>query len=334
MAKYVIDESTLTNIADAIRGKTGKTNTLSPTQMADEVSNISTGSTDGLANKIIDRSITELTAADLFEVTKIGYNAFANCTKLTSVVIPSNVTYVDCYAFHACDKLVSVTAHDNVIFQVAAFAVCPSLTEFTIPRGMKEITSTLFSRCTKLESVTIHDEVTTIKDSAFYGCTALSQLTIPASVTSIESLAFQNVGTANGLTLTMLGAEPPTLNSNLVTQNLQIIVPNGCGDIYRYADGWSTYAEYIKEIQEITYEDPSGTATTIQYVEGMTWAEWCESSHNTLGWYSDGMNIITDGIQSDNPTSCLWYTDEYGDSFAVVGGETIDENYTYNIGSY
>ena len=45
MAKYVIEDTTLTNIASAIREKTGKSDLLLPSQMPSEIQNIQTGGT-------------------------------------------------------------------------------------------------------------------------------------------------------------------------------------------------------------------------------------------------------------------------------------------------
>ena len=53
------------------------------------------GGSSDLANKLIDRSITEVTAADLSGVTTIGKRSFAYCPSLTSMVIPDNVTTID-----------------------------------------------------------------------------------------------------------------------------------------------------------------------------------------------------------------------------------------------
>lgn len=39
----------------------------------------------------------------------IGYEAFANCDKLTSVTIPDSVTEIGLRAFSGCDQLKSVT---------------------------------------------------------------------------------------------------------------------------------------------------------------------------------------------------------------------------------
>jgi hypothetical protein len=45
MAKYIIDESTLTALANAIREKTGDSNTLSPAEMVTAIEGISGGKT-------------------------------------------------------------------------------------------------------------------------------------------------------------------------------------------------------------------------------------------------------------------------------------------------
>ena len=46
MAKYVIEDTTLTNIASAIREKTGKSDLLLPSQMPSEIQSISSGGED------------------------------------------------------------------------------------------------------------------------------------------------------------------------------------------------------------------------------------------------------------------------------------------------
>lgn len=49
MAKYVIEDTTLTSIADAIRTKTGTTDTYTPTDMATAIEGIEVGSKNTLA---------------------------------------------------------------------------------------------------------------------------------------------------------------------------------------------------------------------------------------------------------------------------------------------
>ena len=76
------------------------------------------------------------------KVTKIGDNAFIDCTELTSVTIPDGVTSID----------------------EAAFLCCTSLTSVTIPDSVTSIKSKAFFNCTSLKSVTIPASVTNIGD--------------------------------------------------------------------------------------------------------------------------------------------------------------------------
>lgn len=50
MANVLIDESTMTDIGNAIRNKTGKTDLMYPSEMAGEISNITTGSVSAIEN--------------------------------------------------------------------------------------------------------------------------------------------------------------------------------------------------------------------------------------------------------------------------------------------
>lgn len=47
MAYYLIEDSTLIDIGNAVREKTGKTNTMTPSEMANAIRNINTGSNSG-----------------------------------------------------------------------------------------------------------------------------------------------------------------------------------------------------------------------------------------------------------------------------------------------
>jgi hypothetical protein len=96
-------------------------------------------------------------------VTSIGYEAFEDCTNLTSITIPDSVTSIG----------------------ESAFEDCTSLTSVTIGNGVKSIGNNAFSECRSLTSITIGNGVTSIGNNAFYN-TSLFEITIPGSVTSIE----------------------------------------------------------------------------------------------------------------------------------------------------
>jgi hypothetical protein len=65
-------------------------------------------------------------------VTRIGNDAFANCTSLTSISIPGSVTGIGDGAFSGCTGLVSIGIPENVTsIGNGAFSNCPNLSDAT-----------------------------------------------------------------------------------------------------------------------------------------------------------------------------------------------------------
>lgn len=74
MATKLIQESTLTNIANAIRVKTGKVDTMTPSEMVTEIGNISGGGTDTQLVAFIEDTITTpFYNEDIVNVGKQGF---------------------------------------------------------------------------------------------------------------------------------------------------------------------------------------------------------------------------------------------------------------------
>ena len=137
-----------------------------------------------------------------YSVTSIGYNAFDDCTSLTSVTIPNSVTSIGSYAFSQCSSLTSITIPNSVTsIGNHAFRDCSSLTSVTIPNSVTSIGSYAFSQCSSLTSITIPNSVTSIEESTFYGCSSLTSVTIPNSVTSIGSYAFRDCSSLTSVTI-------------------------------------------------------------------------------------------------------------------------------------
>ncbi len=101
-------------------------------------------------------------------VRRIGYQAFADCTNLTSVVLPDSVKNIENEAFKNCSSLESVV----------------------LPNGLTEIERYTFYGCSSLSTITIPDTVDAIGEYAFYGCSSLEEITIPSSVKSVGMCAF------------------------------------------------------------------------------------------------------------------------------------------------
>ena len=132
----------------------------------------------------------------------IGNYAFSDCSGLTSLILPSNVTSIGYSAFYGCICLTSLTLPSSVTsIGSSAFEGCRSLTSLILPSSVTSIGSSAFSDCSDLTSLTLPSSVTSIGWATFSGCSGLTSLTLPSSVTSIDGRAFYGCSSLFGLTL-------------------------------------------------------------------------------------------------------------------------------------
>ncbi|GHT39829.1 hypothetical protein AGMMS49965_07000 [Bacteroidia bacterium] len=109
-------------------------------------------------------------------VKSIANGAFARCRRLTSIVFPLSILFIDDYAFQECSGLTSVT----------------------LPYGITDIKAGLFYECSGLTSVSIPKNVTSIENYAFFGCSRLTTVTNRSSVPQpITTEVFQDVNKDN-----------------------------------------------------------------------------------------------------------------------------------------
>ena len=101
-------------------------------------------------------------------VTSIVDGAFAYCSDLSDLAIPSTVTQIGWDAFLGCDKLIQ---KENGISYVGKWVV-----------GCDDSAT----------SVTLRDDTVGIAEKAFYNCWGLTQVTIPSGVKNIGGVAFFN----------------------------------------------------------------------------------------------------------------------------------------------
>lgn len=124
-------------------------------------------------------------------VTRIGVEAFGDCTDVETLIIPAGVKSIGQYAFHWCSGIQTMIISEGVTdIEQYAFCGCSGLKSITIPSSLKVFGNDAFFRCTGLESVTISEGVTSVGKYAFAYCSKLESITIPSSVTKIGDYAF------------------------------------------------------------------------------------------------------------------------------------------------
>lgn len=103
-------------------------------------------------------------------VTNVSESAFARCTKLKSVKLPSTLKGIGDNAFRGCLSLKDINIPEGVSsIGEEAFWECESLRSLTIPESVEIIGSDAFSFCTKLGEVKILGEIKIDKKDIFYG---------------------------------------------------------------------------------------------------------------------------------------------------------------------
>ena len=138
-----------------------------------------------------DCSASGLTSVTIpSSMTYISVGAFDR-SSVTSVTIPDTITSIGDFAFVNC-PLTSVTVPDSVkSIGNTAFGGCTNLTSFTIPNSMTSIGAGFLQCCSNITSITIPKSVTIIDDYYAFGyCSALKSVTILGPLTSIGSNAF------------------------------------------------------------------------------------------------------------------------------------------------
>ena len=161
-------------------------------------------------------------------VTSIGYQAFYNCWRLTSVTIPSSVTSIGDRVFLGCTVLASITVRagntryasaGGVLFNVSLTTLITypeGITgAYSIPSSVTTIGDWAFLFCPGLTSVSIPSSVTSIGDGAFYFCSGLTSVSIPSSVTSIGNNAFTY---CSGLTSVSIPSNITSIGSGVFYQ--------------------------------------------------------------------------------------------------------------------
>ena len=164
-------------------------------------------------------------------VTYIGKEAFKDCSKLYTIVIPDNVKTIEQNAFSGCSDLQVVTLGNNIT----------------------DIQDRAFYGCTSLRFIILGDYVETIGAYAFYGASSINistlRVTLPASVKSIGDYAFHNRNVefvyCKSLTPPFLGGANVFGNDWGTSWKCKYYVPMSAVDDYKKAPYWKDLGDNI-----------------------------------------------------------------------------------------
>ena len=195
-----------------------------------------------------------------FEVERIGNRAFADCTGITSIVIPDGVAEIDGFAFGDCTSLAEITVSpdnqnyssvDGVLFnkdksELLAYPIGNSRSIYTVPDGVTKIGDDAFYHCRSLSKVKLSNDLTEIDNFVFTGCTSLEEITMPNSVTEIGMSAFEG---CISLSKVKLSNNLTYINEDIFygcTSLTEIAIPDSVTEI-----GGSAFA-FCTSLREIT----------------------------------------------------------------------------------
>lgn len=282
MAKVLVNENSLTNIANAIRGKNGSTDTYKPSEMAAAITAISGG---GGSN---EKAIIEKTFSGIYtnnEITKIGEYAFAGLGNNITGINAPNVESVGGYAFRGCGNIQSINMPKVKTIGPNAFGYSVYT---TMPKCVTNNTFPLLESCYSANVVFGYmfdgellylpnmkerldmgdltadspkyinlpefvDQYTTRR--RMFGNNKVIQKVWLPKVTNIQYKDFNGCTAFVALILAKTTLVPLTdinafENSTVATGTGYIYVPSALVSEYKTATNWVTYASQIRAIED------------------------------------------------------------------------------------
>lgn len=207
----------------------------------------------------------------------IKQNAFYN-TRMEEVVFPDGLQCIEDAAFHGSGELKKAILPNSCLeLGEFAFSMCDSLKVLRLPEEIKRIPNNFSSFCNVLEKVNIPENVEIIDENAFQWCFNFKNIKLPLKLKAINAHAFINCNPDSIVfpkALEYLGGgcckhwenlkcvysmspNPPYCEEDdwtprtyafdgLISPNIPVYVPTGSADLYRNAQGWSYFNNFIE----------------------------------------------------------------------------------------
>lgn len=228
-----------------------------------------------------------------FIVTSIPDYGFAYCHEISSLTIPTTMTYIgdsafswmwylevlifdnpqqlnvnpwafnyDWRAFKSV-KIINSDEKEKLNYGVPLMYLLPShelylngniVEDYKVPEGVENI-GVLFTNCNTLKTIDMPNSIKQIEPLAFYNCTALKTITLSSSLNQIGYEAFSGCPELN--TIYVKSTTPPTIVEGSFSKGAymyaNVYIPKGTLSDYQNADNWKNFANLIEK----EYDDVS-----------------------------------------------------------------------------
>lgn len=282
--KAVLNESTLTAIAEAIRQKSSSSAALKPGEMAEAIKNIKSGGGDGYIYMINGTDSSDWPDELVYDGGNIKksprkgafyHNQYISPTitlKNAGVAVPEecfkNVGSLDrlqtvnwpdaksvqTNAFDGCQSLVEFNSGGVTHISATAFRNCKSLKTIGGFESIVKTYQSVFMNCISLEAATLTN-IETMVSGCFYGCTSLKKVDIGEKITAIDGNTFYNCSSLEVLiirktTLCKLSSAT-AFNGSLVNSGRgYIYVPKALLTEYQAATNWVRFKNQLRSIED------------------------------------------------------------------------------------
>lgn len=288
--KAVLNESTLTAIAEAIRQKSSSSAAMKPGEMPEAIKNIKSGGGDGYIymingtnsddwpdeliydggntkksprkgafyhNQYISPTITLKNAGSV--VPEECFKNIGSLDRLQTVNWPEAKS-VQSNAFDGCQSLVEFNSGSVTHISATAFRNCKALKNIGGFESIVKTYQSVFMNCISLEEA-ILTNIETMVSGCFYGCTGLKKVDIGEKITAIDGNTFYNCSSLEALiirktTLCKLSSTT-AFNGSLVNSGRgYIYVPKALLTEYQAATNWVRFKNQFRSIED--YPDVCG----------------------------------------------------------------------------
>lgn len=269
----------------------------------------------------------------------IADDAFAECTNLTSIMLPNTVVFVGESAFRDCNKLSSPVYSPHVfaylppsyngaysvptgikIIAGRAFWDCTQLTSVYIPNSVRNIGNFAFLNCANMANINIPNSVINIGTAAFYDCSKLISIAIPNSVRSMGWRTFRNCASLTSVTIgdgvTSIGDETfyncTNLNSLSMTNNIAYVGQEAFQSCHNLPS--VTIPEKVSFIAMFAFVNCTGITSVTIPSETSTIGDAafanCTNLASVYNYSTIPQEIVDDVFYNVNKSACVLYVPE------------------------